>query len=79
MREDGGGESIFWMIEPRFPKPSSNNTFFLQNYLFIYFGSAGSLLLLARLSVIAVSGSYSRVAVCRPLTAEPSLVVEHRP
>ena len=30
MREDGGGESIFWMIEPRFPKPSSNNTFFYK-------------------------------------------------
>ena len=77
MREDGGGESIFWMIEPRFPKPSSNNTFFF--YKIIYFGSAGSLLLLARLSVIAVSGGYSRVAVCWPLTAGPSLVVEHRP
>ena len=37
MREDGGGESIFWMIEPRFPKPSSNNTFFFFfTKLFLY-------------------------------------------
>ena len=47
--------------------------------LFIYlFGCAGSSLLSAGLSLAAVSGGYSLVAVCGLLIAAASLVAEHR-
>ena len=49
----------------------------LKILLFIYFGSAGSSSPRG-LSLVAVSGGYSLVAVCRFLIAVASLVVELR-
>ena len=54
----------------------------MQSSIFIYlltYGSAGSPLLCARLSVAAVSWGHSLVAVHRLLIAVASLAVEHRP
>ena len=51
--------------------------FFLSGSLFKIFGCAGSSLLHG-LSLVAVSGGYSLVAVCRLLITVASLVVKHR-
>ena len=50
--------------------------FFLSGSLFKIFGCAGSSLLHG-LSLVAVSGGYSLVAVCRLLVVGASLLVEH--
>ena len=47
-------------------------------YLFIYFWLSWVFLAMHGLSLVAVPGGYSLVAVCRPLVVMSSLAAEHR-